>query len=703
MMSEYKTQKEHAIEMNQLNPRVSVIIPVFNVEAYLRECLDSIIGQSLKEIEIICVNDGSLDASLDILEEYRNRDSRVTVISRPNGGQSAARNDGMRYAHGDYLYFIDSDDYLDTSALESLVALAKENDLDAVLFGIQPFYASEEVHRTHSFDSYYNKESVFGIHSGVEYLKETKERGTFLTSACHILWRHSLLTDNQIWFKEGIIHEDNLFTFQALIMAKRVLEISDNYYYRRVRPNSTMTQAISYKNVLGYFYCALGVLEFAMRGRYDEEKEHEIWRAYEELTDQAAGVYGILDIDEREKVRFSREVERELFNQIILQRDELNRTRDELTRTKYDLDSVHASVSFRIGRAVTWLPRKARGGVLCYAEHAKSMGTKLKNGFDYCLQVYNVRHHLIVLQMRSRLGNQMFIYALYLRLISIGRAVKIDTATKLEQGERDYNPALLSDVFDLPLNHAENFEISALLNIGNHKSDRLRRSVLQSHSLLLEEADDYAYDDRFLNTKSGYFTGWFQNSRYFEGIENTIRFHFRFKNIPEDNSAACHMEQKIIHDPFAVSVHFRFGDYLSRGNVLRYGGFCTDEYYLEALKTVFSGVGKTKLSLYVFSDDLSRSRQWYEQHEDFMNQCCSNVFFVDVCTEKDSWIDMYLMSLCHHNIIANSTFSWWAAYLNQNPDRIAVSPAWWFRKNNKDYHGPLLYNSILLDSTGSQG
>ena len=125
MMSEYKTQKEHAIEMNQLNPRVSVIIPVFNVEAYLRECLDSIIGQSLKEIEIICVNDGSLDASLDILEEYRNRDSRVTVISRPNGGQSAARNDGMRYAHGDYLYFIDSDDYLDTSALEKVPFLQR--------------------------------------------------------------------------------------------------------------------------------------------------------------------------------------------------------------------------------------------------------------------------------------------------------------------------------------------------------------------------------------------------------------------------------------------------------------------------------------------------------------------------------------------------------------------------------------------------
>lgn len=342
---------------------------MFNTEAYLRECLDSIIGQSLKEIEIICVNDGSLDASLGILEEYRNGDPHIAVISRPNGGQSAARNDGMRYAHGDYLYFIDSDDFLDTSALESLVALSKENDLDAALFGIQPFYESDELHRTHSFDAYYDKESVSGIYSGVEYLREAKERGTFLISACHMLWRHSLFTDNQIWFKEGIIHEDNLFTFQALMMAKRVLEISDKYYYRRVRPNSTMTQAKSSKNVLGYFYCALGVLEFAMRGRSDEEREHEIRRAFEELTAQAAADYGMLDTDEREKVRFSREVEQALFDQIILQRDELNRTRDELTRTKYDLDCVHTSVSFRSGRAITWLPRKARGGVKCYAEH----------------------------------------------------------------------------------------------------------------------------------------------------------------------------------------------------------------------------------------------------------------------------------------------------------------------------------------------
>ena len=91
-------------------PVVSVIIPVYNVEPYLRECLESVIHQTLREIEIICVNDGSTDNSLRVLEEYQGRDDRISVISQDNQGLSAARNCGMRYAGGEYIYFLDSDD-----------------------------------------------------------------------------------------------------------------------------------------------------------------------------------------------------------------------------------------------------------------------------------------------------------------------------------------------------------------------------------------------------------------------------------------------------------------------------------------------------------------------------------------------------------------------------------------------------------------
>ena len=98
--------------------KVSVVIPVYNVEDYLRDCLDSIVNQTLKDIEIICINDGSTDNSLEILEHYKSKDERIKVISQENGGISAARNKGIDLASGDYISFIDSDDYIDNNFYE---------------------------------------------------------------------------------------------------------------------------------------------------------------------------------------------------------------------------------------------------------------------------------------------------------------------------------------------------------------------------------------------------------------------------------------------------------------------------------------------------------------------------------------------------------------------------------------------------------
>ena len=101
-----------------MQPKISVIIPVYNVEKYLRECLDSIVNQTFKDIEIICVDDGSTDKSLEILREYEQKDKRIIVISQPNKGVSTARNIGMQQATGKYMMFVDSDDYITQNACE---------------------------------------------------------------------------------------------------------------------------------------------------------------------------------------------------------------------------------------------------------------------------------------------------------------------------------------------------------------------------------------------------------------------------------------------------------------------------------------------------------------------------------------------------------------------------------------------------------
>ena len=139
--------------------KVSVIVPVYNVEDYLRECLDSLINQSLDDIEIICVNDGSTDSSMEILKEYEDN-PKIRIYSQDNAGLSAARNTGLEHVNGQYIYFIDSDDILCENALERLYETAEEKSLDMVIFKIINF--DDETYERFS-SKYYD----------MEFLKET--------------------------------------------------------------------------------------------------------------------------------------------------------------------------------------------------------------------------------------------------------------------------------------------------------------------------------------------------------------------------------------------------------------------------------------------------------------------------------------------------------------------------------------------------
>ena len=113
--------------------KVSIIIPVYNVEKYLKKCLDSVINQTYKDIEIICVNDGSKDGSENILKEYATKDSRIKIIEKKNGGLSSARNAGLDVASGEYCYFVDSDDWIELNTIEKLTDIILSNDVDVVV------------------------------------------------------------------------------------------------------------------------------------------------------------------------------------------------------------------------------------------------------------------------------------------------------------------------------------------------------------------------------------------------------------------------------------------------------------------------------------------------------------------------------------------------------------------------------------------
>ena len=132
------------------NIKVSVIIPVYNVEKYLRECLESVINQTLKDIEIICINDGSTDKSYEILKEYAKLDHRIRILNQSNMGQSAARNRGLEIAKGKYVYFMDSDDWLEKDALKCLTDISESKNLQILYFDGKTFLESDELKTKYS-------------------------------------------------------------------------------------------------------------------------------------------------------------------------------------------------------------------------------------------------------------------------------------------------------------------------------------------------------------------------------------------------------------------------------------------------------------------------------------------------------------------------------------------------------------------------
>ena len=217
--------------------KFSVIIPVYNVEKYLSECLDSVLNQSFSDWEAICVNDGSSDSSAAILEEFAEKESRLKVISQPNGGLSAARNTGLKTARGDYVLFLDSDDWLEPQALEVLTS--KLDGEDMFCFSGRRYFEDEGAY--HEPDWQENREYP----SGMDYYNDNALAHRDFAFVCVVLraYRRSFLLESDLLFKEGIFHEDDLFTPKACFFARRVKVMDECLYDYRVRADSITTTA----------------------------------------------------------------------------------------------------------------------------------------------------------------------------------------------------------------------------------------------------------------------------------------------------------------------------------------------------------------------------------------------------------------------------------------------------------------------------
>lgn len=236
--------------------KVSVIIPVYNTGEYLKEAIDSILSQTLDGIEIIAVNDGSTDNSAEILDGYGDR---ITVITKKNAGQAAARNDALKIAGGRYIYFMDSDDWIDADTLERCYELCERDNLDFCFFDGVSFGEEE----TGSGWQDYHRAALYGgIRKGHEAMAEMLKDGRYRCTVCMSLFRMSFLQKYGIRFRAGIIHEDELFSAQVYFNANRIESLNAEFYHRRLRGESTMTRKFSKRNVDGYMTVIAGCLEY---------------------------------------------------------------------------------------------------------------------------------------------------------------------------------------------------------------------------------------------------------------------------------------------------------------------------------------------------------------------------------------------------------------------------------------------------------
>ena len=286
------------------SPKVSVIIPIYNVELYLRECLDSVVNQTLKDIEIICVDDGSPDHSAEIAAEYVEKYDNVKLIHKENGGLSSARNAGLDVAQGEYVYFLDSDDYIIPETLEELYSKASANELDVIFFDAVPLFENEEIRKKNiSYTNYYTrKKSYPDVYTGQDIFVQMRTNGDFRESVCLQFFRRDLLEKNHLRFLEGLTHEDLLFTFRCVMLAEKAGAVNAYYYYRRVHEDTIMTKPKAMRNVEGYIVSYAEALLF-LRNITVQEDAAPIIHAYlyNSLYRNAYNMWYKLDAVERQK------------------------------------------------------------------------------------------------------------------------------------------------------------------------------------------------------------------------------------------------------------------------------------------------------------------------------------------------------------------------------------------------------------------
>lgn len=240
-------------------PKLSIIIPVYNIEKYISNCLDSILSQSFEDFEVICVNDGSTDDSLSELQKYRN-DERVIIIDKKNEGSGVARNSALAIARGEYVFFVDGDDWIEENSLQKMVDEADRLKTDILVFGGLSYYEGKGQNGGYSA----NKLPKKYLNRVVSAKDIKKDIFKFPSTAWTKLYRREFLQKNGIKFQEIKVGQDQLPFFHSMILAERIAILPQNLYCYRKNRKGAVT-AVKKKRNFSPIYVFYGIEEMLKR------------------------------------------------------------------------------------------------------------------------------------------------------------------------------------------------------------------------------------------------------------------------------------------------------------------------------------------------------------------------------------------------------------------------------------------------------
>lgn len=263
--------------------KISIIIPVFNDELHISDCLSSILErQTISDIEVICVDDGSTDKSGEILTQYANKYSNLYVLKQGHRGLSSARNNGLSIARGKYIFFADSDDIVADDMLSAAFLICEEKNLDVLFFSFKSFGDSPEMcakyakhlngpKRIHDYDE--------NVVTGKELHRIFWSNHEYYPMVWLQLVKHNFLSENSISFDDGTIYEDNLYTFKVLYHAKRTMCRNEVWYYKRIREDSITTTPDSVNSVYSFLHTYLSMINYI----YPADSVQEIFKAVNKI------------------------------------------------------------------------------------------------------------------------------------------------------------------------------------------------------------------------------------------------------------------------------------------------------------------------------------------------------------------------------------------------------------------------------------